>query len=208
MPATQDKTADKAIPSTVEWSLRNQRRKDTRHYEQTELSIEGEARLLSLARRTGEVLQNEAGLDFDRIADMFSPDSKLDWGYIYHLADVVLERAPEIVTDATLVMFSIFPTEEDGTPNKNYEDERLFVRGAINLSKFSAILQVFAEQNDYRRLAGPFWTRLFALGERVLTQPTSAPQPNEPMIESASGPVSSANSPEQDTEASDTSSAA
>lgn len=189
------------VPTTVEWTLRNARRKDERHYEQSELSIEGEARLLGIARQAGDVL-TAADFDWDRLTEMFEPGKPMDWPYVFRLLDLVIERAPDIITDMALVLLGIFPTTEDGQPNPQYNDERAFIRGAVNTSRFSAMLQVFADQNDYRRLAGPFWNRLFALGEQALGPMTGAPQTSD----DETGPVRLANSLQPDTADDDTSS--
>lgn len=150
-----DELGSAALGATVEWRLYNPRRKETRTFEQGELSIEGEARLIGLARKFGTVL-GEAGYTFGELGALMDGEGATDWPKALGLIEAVASFAPDLVADAVTVLFGIFPTNEDGTPAADYEDTRLFLRGAVNSAKVNDIFRAFIALNQYARLVGPF----------------------------------------------------
>lgn len=159
-----DEPGSAVAVTTVEWRLYNPRRKESRTYEQAELTIEGEARLVGLARKVGAVLA-DAGYTFGQLGEFFDdtrtdPETGepvgVDWPKALTLIEHVAQYAPDLIGDAMTVFFGIFPTNEDGSPNPDFDDHRLFLRGAVNIAKVTDVTRVFLAQNEYSRLIGPF----------------------------------------------------
>ena len=160
------------IPPSVEWKLvrRSGADSEERTYTQSELSIEGEARILGMGTKIGALLK-EKDFDINRIANMIQSEGDLDWDAIFEAITLVTENAPALVAETALTFVSIFPTSDDGTPNREYDDHQKFMRGAINVSKFTQMVRVFVAQNDWERMARPFWNR--ATPQRTDPDPTS-----------------------------------
>jgi hypothetical protein len=174
------------FPEVVEWTLRNKRTNEERRYEQTELTIEGEARLLGIVQKVAANLTAE-GFPFDKLSTLFDVDRPIDWVLAAELLGMVSGELPDVVSDTTCLFFGILPTLEDGTRNPEFESERRFIRGAMTFSRWVDIVQVFASQNDYQRLAAPFGKAL-AMGVQMGT-------PESPMLtESAASPEPSTSS--------------
>lgn len=150
-----DEPGSAVAVTTVEWRLYNPRRQETRTFEQSELTIEGEARLIGLARKFGAVLE-DAGYSFGDLGEFFDETKEVDWPKALSLIERVSQFAPDLIADALTVLLGIYPTNEDGTPNGDFEDTRLFLRGAVNIAHLSDIIRVFVSQNEYARLIGPF----------------------------------------------------
>lgn len=149
------------IGAFYEWRLQKKVRggePEERTYEQSELSIEGEARLLGMARKIGTLLKAR---DFDlaKLATMVNTGEP-DWDLIVDALALITEEAPKVVAESVLILLSIFPTQEDGSPNPDYADHEQFIRHSVNSAKFHDMLRVFITQNDYQRLARPFWNRV------------------------------------------------
>lgn len=166
-----------AEPAIVEWTLTNPRAPKearTRTYEQAELSLAGEARLLGLARTVGQALSSEE-VDLNRLAIMFDRGD-IDWDLVLEMLGMLSEVMPDALAEFALICFGIFPSDEHHQRNDRWEDEREFLKEALNLSKVAAIMQTFAAQNDYVRLARPFWDRLIQRGQQA-QNPAATSQP-------------------------------
>lgn len=151
-----DDLGSAVIPSTVEWTLQHKRTKEIRTYEQTELAIEGEARLVGLAQQVGARL-SETDFPWDMLVDLFSDETKpLDWDKAIVALGSVADVAPNAVADSSLILFGVYLTRDDGTRNPDYEDQRTFLKGAVTFTQWTEILRTFAAQNDYQRLVGSF----------------------------------------------------
>jgi len=162
------------IPPSVEWTLRNARTKDVRVYEQSELSIEGEARLIVLGRRLGDVL-TEGGYSWNDIPDVLGDESRAgDWAKGVEMVTYLAQYAPDLIAEAATVLLGVYPTNEDGSRNADYESERVFLRGALNVTRFVDMVRIFIAQNDYQRLIAPFSQTLAgAMGNLAAGTPAS-----------------------------------
>jgi len=152
------------VPAFHEWNLKSTIRPpkgqpaEERKYEQGELSIEGEARLLGQARKIGAILKDR-NFNLDAISVMVNTGEP-NWDVIFEAMTIVTEEVPRLIGESACVLLGVFPTLEDGTPNPEYEDHERFLRNALNTAKFVDMLMVFVDQNDYKRLARPFWGRV------------------------------------------------
>jgi hypothetical protein len=146
------------VGPVVEWKLRAPGSVgEEQTYEQTELSIEGEARLLGMARKIGTLLR-ENEFDLDEASKMLEVGNP-NWALIENGVSIVVENAPQLVAETAAILLSIYPTDEDGSPNPEYEGHIKFLRRSVNLAKINDMIRVFIRQNDYQRIAGPFFTR-------------------------------------------------
>lgn len=152
-------------PGSAEWTLRNPRTGEIRTYEQVELTIEGETRLVSLAQKLA-VAVREAGMDWQQLESLFD-DGPFKWDLALDALGTAARFAPDLIADAACVMLGVFPVDEDGNRNEKYEDERRYIRSSIKLAVFFEMLQVLGRQNDWRRLLAPF--------SQVLGQDLGAP---------------------------------
>lgn len=135
---------------------------ETRTYDQAELTIDGEALLIGLVESVAERLV-EHNFPWQLLADLFESDKKpIDWSKASEILNAVKSVAPEVVVESALIFFGIFPTLEDGSRNPGYEEDKSFVRRSINFTRWVGLVQIFAEQNDYQRLAAPFGQALAA----------------------------------------------
>ena len=158
------------FPPSVPVTLRNPRSEEVREYIQTELTIEGEARLLGLVHETAAKL-NDAGFPWDQLGPLFDEREPMDWVMATDLLARVATVAPDAITDAVTIFLGIYPTNEDGSRNADYEDERRFIRSAVKFATFVDMVKTFAEQNDYQRLADPIGA---ILGQAARTGMASA----------------------------------
>lgn len=170
-----------AFPEVVEWTLRNPRTKEERQYEQTELTIEGESRLVALVQRVAANLTAE-GFPWERLSDVFDPNTPTDWNLATSMLGIVASEMPEAVAESTCLFLGIYPSLEDGTRNPDFEGEKRFIRGAMTFSRWVDMVQVFAKQNDYQRLVSPFG-RALATGAQMGSLNSPRPTPNEPSPE-------------------------
>ena len=108
---------------------------------------------------------------------MFTTSDNLDWELILELVGLLAEVLPDLLADFALVCFGIFPSDEDRQRNEKYEGEHAFLRDTLNIAKVHDIMGVFAEQNDYLRLARPFWNRMRAQGREALSRADASPKP-------------------------------
>jgi hypothetical protein len=172
------------VPPLYEWRFRNLRAGEERTYQQTELSIEGEARLIGIAARVGEALR-QAGYSWGQIGDMFDESSDSGVDQLLSLIANVAPATPELMTDAACVLLGLFPTDDFGRPDPEYDGHRVFIRRTINLTRFGDMLWVLLAQNDYQRLVRPFSKTLAtAMGTRLGTvSEVSAPSPDAYSLE-------------------------
>lgn len=192
-----------AFPDAVSWTFRNARSKEQRTYEQTELSLEGDARILGIGRHV--LLQlNEGAVPWERLRSMFDEDAQLDWKLLLDVVGLTVEQAPTAVAEVVATLMGIFPTNEDGGRNPDYDGEVRFLRGALNISRVVDVLKVAATQNDYQRLLAPFsgtLTNAARLGmetaaDRMGSAPSSPalPEPDSEPPATSSAPTRSAKS--------------
>lgn len=161
------------VPPIVEWRFVDVRASEARTFQQTELSIEGEARLISLASRVGEALR-AVGYSWAQIGDV------LDNGSVDQMVSLVVDlapAAPDLVTDAAMVMLGLFPTDVFGNPEPEYDADRLFIRHTINITRFADMVTVLMAQNDYQRLLRPF-SRTLASAMGSLSGQASGAEPS------------------------------
>lgn len=161
------------VPASVVWTLNSLRdpEQKPRTYAQRELAIEGESALVGLVMRVGGALK-EAGFDFDRLSTIFD-DGPTDWSLVVDVVSIASAVIPDVATEAALIFLGVYRTNLDGSPNaEQYESERTFLRGAINVARVIDLVRIYAAQNDYRRALRPFTQ---ALGART----GLGPQPSD-----------------------------
>lgn len=170
------------IPVTVSWRLRNARTHVEREFEQSELAIEGEARIVGLGRKIG-ILLNERGYTWAQINDLMTNEADTDWRAVLGLIDLAGDAAPDIVADAATILLGIYPANEDGTPNEAFEADRRFLRSAVSVAKFVEMVDIFRHQNDYARMLAPFGLTLsnaMAAFAGRSSAPVPSPDPSGP----------------------------
>ena len=175
-------------PDVRQWTMRNKRSREERIYEQSELTIDGEAQLIALAVRTLKQLQAQ-GFDVERIGDLFGGDSgdQFDLALATEWIGEAITILPGAFAEAAAIMCSIFPVDELGKRNDKWTDEVSFLRASINTATVIEMGQTLVEQNDIERLRAPFEgaiRRFLTLGTG---QPTMPPAPSGPRSTSSSG---------------------
>lgn len=143
-----------ALPEIKTWELRD-KTGQVRTFEQTELSIEGEVRLVQLAGITIRRL-NDQGFPWEEVAKVFDENNTIDWVAASDVLMLAIAEMPEIVSESTAILFGLYPVDDNGIRNKEYDTDKKFIRQALNFTRWVDILTVFTEQNDYQRLARPF----------------------------------------------------
>lgn len=182
-----------AFPDAVTWTFRNARTKETRTYEQTELSLEGEARVLGVGRSIVAQM-TERAVPWQRLRAMFGDGAELDWPLLLDALSMAVEVAPSAVSEVVALFMGIYPVNEDGTRNPDFAEEVRFLRAALNTTKVLDVLQVAATQNDYRRLIAPFSETLTSAARRgmeMAAETGSVPSLSalpEPVLESPATP--------------------
>lgn len=160
-------------PGVHEWTLRNKRTGEVRTFEQAELTIDGEVALFHLLQRA-IVSLSEKGYPFDRlVAAINRPTTEFDWREIADLLGKALYELPSLASEAACVLFGIFPFDENGGRNKDFETEKAYIRKSLDVATLVEIVKVAMEQNDYERLARPFseaLQRMEELGRPVIEQ--------------------------------------
>lgn len=146
-------TTSAGLPPAHEWSLRSKRSGQVRTFEQSELTIEGEARLLGIVHEVA-VRVTEDGFPWEKVGPLFE-DGPTDWPVVIDLVGIISVRAPDAIGNVAACLLGLYPTNEDGSKNDAYDDDVRFLTGALNVVTFVEMLRVFAEQNDYQRLADP-----------------------------------------------------
>lgn len=167
-------TTSVGMPPTRRWTLRNARSGETREFQQSELPIEGEARLLAIVNDTAVKLV-DTGFAFEKVPALFD-DGPTDWDVVRDLLGAIVAFAPDAIVDATTALLNIYPTNEDGTRNAEYDKDWRFLKGSVKSTTFVEMLQWFAETNDYQRLAAPFGEIIGRAMAPVMTdQPSTTP---------------------------------
>ena len=151
----EDTRGTAALPGAYEWTLRDPRRDEARHYMQTELSLDGEAALIALAPKLGAILK-DAGYTWADIYQLTDEKADIQWDEVARLVAHIARFAPALIAEATAVLLGIFPTDEDGQPNPTYETELAHIRRAMNVARFVEMVRIFMAQNDYARMLAPF----------------------------------------------------
>lgn len=158
-------------PSRMDVKLTHKRTGQERTYQQTELAIDGEAKLIGLVERAGMIL-SEREFPWDTLAKLFSDEgqAQLDPKQLgpdaMKVLSIVASAVPDLVIDSTCLFFGIFEFDEDGTRNPEWETERKFIRGAVGFVQWVDFVRTFIGQNDYQRLADPF-AQAFTAGARM-----------------------------------------
>jgi hypothetical protein len=162
------------FPEPLEWNLRSTRTKEIRTFEQMELSIEAESKLIGLVYRTAVAL-TAADFPWDKLASLFEPTppkppqvegalivpsepevGAVNWPLAIEMLNMVRLQTPDAVVDSTLLFFGIHAQNADGTPNQTYDTDRRFLQDAVTFTGWVELIKAFAKQNDYGRLIAPF----------------------------------------------------
>lgn len=154
----------RGMSDTREWTFTS-RDGESRTFQQQELTIDGEAALFGLIAGSVVELQKK-DFPFDRVADLF-PEEGEDGEAVFgpdtlslasQMATVIATTAPHIIPKAAAILLGIFPTDEYGKPNKDYNETVAFLRKSIHAADAAEMFQTFVEQNDVQRLTVPFVT--------------------------------------------------
>lgn len=154
--------------------------KETRHFVQQELTIDGEMQLFGLISEAIPRL-TKAGFPFDKLGALF-PDDMTGYGpetlkVVAEMATSVSAAAPDLLSRAAAICLGIFPKDIDGKPNRDYDEQVAFIRGSLHVADVVEMTETFIEQNDIERLKGPF--------ERAWEKVTEVPMPTpQSMMES------------------------
>lgn len=143
-----------AVPDTRTWSLTS-KAGVTKTFEQSELTIDGEVRIVQLANATIQSL-NKAGFPWEEVATVVDKQGDWDWAKLSGLLSLAVTEVPEFVSESACILFDISPFDEEGRRNTAYESDKLFIRKSINFAKWIEVMQTFVDQNDYERLIRPF----------------------------------------------------
>lgn len=160
------------FPEPREWQLRSTRTREIRIFQQMELSIEAEAKLIGLVYRVAAKL-TEADFPWDKLASLFDytpaapvaegaalpaepPLGPIDWPIAIQMLASVAEVTPEAVVDSVCLFLAIHADNPDGTPNTSYDETRRYLKDALSFTIWIEMIKTFAKQNDYERLVSPF----------------------------------------------------
>jgi hypothetical protein len=173
--------ADSPLPEARIWEFRNPETGESRKYAQRELTIDGEVQLIGLIGRTTERL-SERNFPWDGVRDVLRDfEAKgiesADWAAISRLMSLAMAELPEVAAEAVAILLNMFPTTANGERNPKFDEEVVFIRSALKFERLVDMVQVFATQNDYKRLAAPFVQALRRIWDEVAssTTPTSLP---------------------------------
>lgn len=148
-----------AYPDVHEWTFTNKRTGESRVYQQSELTLDGEMQAFALLARTVTRLR-EADFPFDRLENVFPAAggglSDIDWAEVAVMLGQVASIAPGLVSETAAVLLAIFPVDEHNKRNPDYPGEVAFLRSAMHLSDLVEMLEVASNQNDTERLLAPF----------------------------------------------------
>jgi len=172
-------SSDAAIPGTWEWSLYNSRRHESRSYVQSELALDGEARLVGIATKVGAVL-TEGGYTWGDLYDLTDENRQIDWAELSKMVSHLVQFAPDLISETAGVFLSVYPTDEDGVPDPTYSDQVKFIRGALNVARFVDMVRVFMQQNDYARVLAPFSRTLSETMAAIAGDPQGSPSTPSP----------------------------
>lgn len=144
-----------ALPDVKTWEVRNKKTGEVRTFEQSELSIEGEVRIVQLAGKTIQKLST-TGFPWDELARVIGESGDIDWNKASDMLMMVITEVPEFVAESTAILFSLYPVDDNGKRNPEYDKDKVFLRQGINFTQWVEIIETFTLQNDYQRLARPF----------------------------------------------------
>jgi len=188
-----------ALPEIKTWELRD-KTGQVRTFEQTELSIEGEVRLVQLAGITVKRLDTE-GFPWDEVAKIFSETDNIDWAKASDILMLAIVEVPELVAESTAILFGLYPVDDNGVRNNSYDTDKKFLRQALNFTRWVDILTVFTEQNDYQRLARPFSlavTRAMEVGFGVAAQQQQREQMSSSSLEESTDSLPQDTEPQEE----------
>lgn len=149
---------------------------EKRVFTQAELTIDGELHLFGLIAEAIPMLQ-KADFPFDDIPKLF-PEDESQFGpetlkAISNMAQSITVAAPDLITRAVAVALGIFPRDINQKPNKDFDDQVLFLRQSIHVADVVEMFEVFIEQNDIERLKSPFvtaWEKVMAVAPPQMTE--------------------------------------
>lgn len=159
-----------AVPDIKSWEFHD-KTGFSRTFEQSELTIDGEVRLIQLASKTVQHL-NTQGFPWEQVSSVITEQGAWDWVKAQDLLTLAIAELPELVAESTCIMFDLSPFDDDRRRNLEYEKDKAFIRKSINFTRWVEILQTFVDQNDYQRLARPFGLALTKAMELGLTSQT------------------------------------
>ena len=161
------------------WEFTNRKTGESRTYEQNELTIDGEVQLFGLINRVILAL-NERNFPWDRVYALTDPAVGIDWTEVSSLVGLALIEVPSAASEFACIVFGVYPFDEDGKRNKDFDGEKAFIRSCITIPRLTDMLEVFVQQNDYQRLARPFGAAFRQLAEIGTQQMAAKALPAQP----------------------------
>lgn len=149
-------------PDVHVWELALKKTREARTFYQSELTIDGEAALLGLVSRT--ILQlAERGIPISTIGTLMDmATNEVDWPKVTSLLSQASPILPQLGSEVAAILTGYYPIDEFGHPADDWKAAVAWMRGAISIPILVEMLQVFTEQNDYKRLSVPFATAVRA----------------------------------------------
>lgn len=167
-------------PDVHVWVLAKKKTREERTFYQSELTIDSEAALMGLASRViGELA--ERGIPISSIGTLMSDAGEIDWPKVTGLLSQASPMIPQMASEVAAILCGYSPVNEEGRPAEDWTPTVAFMRGAISIPILVEMLQVFTEQNDYKRLSAPFATAVrsaIAYGLTVEKKPALEPSPS------------------------------
>ncbi len=185
-------TPEVVRPPIVEWTLTAKKTAEQRVFYQSELTIDAEVALLTLASKSMARLV-EMDFPIGELANLQKEDGDLD----LQLAATLVAKAgplmPSIASESATILFGYLPTDDYGRRDPAYDETVAFVRSALGIAQWYEVIQTFMGQNDVQRMIAPFGEALkqgVALGlwaERARDEAPTKPKPRASMTSTTRG---------------------
>lgn len=142
-------------PPVTEWVLTIPKTGESRTFYQSELTIDGEVALLSLATRmVGQLVEMDFPLH--EVADLQDADGSLNVPLAAKLTSLAGPIIPPISAESSAIVFGYLPTDDFGRRDPEFDEVQKFIRKALTITRWYDVIQVFMAQNDVNRLIAPF----------------------------------------------------
>lgn len=152
-------STDVIRPPVHEWTFRQPKSGESRLFYQSELTIDGEVALLSLATRTvGRLAEMEFPLA--EIGNLQNEDKSLNVPLAAKLASMAGPILPPVSAESSAIMFGYLPTDDFGRRDPDFDEVVAFLRASMTITRWYDVIEVFMAQNDVERMIAPFGAAL------------------------------------------------
>lgn len=128
---------------------------EARIFYQSELTIDGEFALLGLVTRAMATLA-ENDFPIADLGKLQAPDGQLDWEVAGRLASEAAPYVPSLASESSAILFGYFPTDHQNHRSPDYDEVVKFIRSGLTTTRWIDVLNVFSDQNDWKRMSAPF----------------------------------------------------